>query len=263
MKPIGASVVIQPKAGASWLRYMLAEYVNATFGLGLEVDLKSMRTVVSARPLAPAAPDYGYYARGDVPFVCISQALPGHPEIDVTAKVILLRHPLDAVVSRYFHVTRHAPTGFKGSLYQFAGYSDDGLGNTRGFLNAWAPVVAARSLAIVTYEELKRDPAAALARVVGACGIRHDGAALAHAVSRGRFEHMVSVELDNPYHQDGPITGAYDPDVLRIRRGVVGGYGDYLSRDEIRILVEIFRDGLRADAAELLDRHGILPTIDA
>ncbi len=257
MKPISALLLTQPKAGGLWLSYMLAEYLNLRHELGREVDLRSMRNIVSARPLEPWAPDYGYMARGDFPYLCMSTAALSTLRVEVPPSLLLLRHPFDAVVVRHGHIAADRPN--LPNLYRFAGYEPDGLANTRGFLNEWGPRLRHQPERVLTYEALVRDPKEAVSRALTLAGIGVADACLDAAVARGVTARKSVPPVDNPYRPDLTGWSPRDPDMIFDSEGNPAGHEDFLDPDQLDVLREILLKGMSPDAVSILEDHGIAP----
>lgn len=260
MKPITALLVNQPKAGGLWLSYMLAEYFNAHHELDREIDLRSMRMIVSARPLEPWAPDYGFLARGDMPYLCMSTAAPSTLRVETAPALLLLRHPFDAVIVRYSHIAAERPD--MPDIYRFAGYDADGLANTRGFLNEWAPRFCHQPERIVTYDKLVSDPHQTLARVLKLVDIEIDAECLDLAVERGVAARNAAPPTGNPYRPDLSGWTPRDPDMILDTDGNAASHEAFLKPEQLEVLRDILFDGLVSDAARILEEQGIAPQAD-
>ena len=95
-----------------------------------------------------------------------------------------------------------------------------------------------RELLLIRYEELHAEPEKVLRHVlafIGAEGV--DGGAVREAVEFARFENMRAMEAANALG-DGRLR-AFDPtdqESYKTRKGVVGGYVEYLSDDDAQLI---------------------------
>jgi hypothetical protein len=174
--------------------------------------------------------------------------------------IFLARDPRDVIVSSYFEMKKrgelfgenpyekHKPV-FEGDLSEFIEQSRGGFDTILRYYNIWA---ANRDIPegflLMRYEDLKRDPAGELRRVLDFLGLQSiDDVAIQEAVSFASFENMRKMEKDGNF-QSGVLKPAErsDEDSYKTRKGRVGGYTDYLTDDEIRRLNEKMQDDLSA-----------------
>jgi hypothetical protein len=253
-----ALIVSYPKSGTTWLRYMLAVYMRAAYDVtDAPVTLRTLSRYTGGRRARVPFPAHCHYVCERIPWIEPVHDMPD----DVTRNrpfIFLIRNPLDMIVSRFFHVTRHERTGFEGDIAAFAAHQR-GLASLGGFINAWAAELARRPAPVVTYEAMKADPKRALRRVVRCFDLRRDDAALDLAVFRGRFDRMREVEARKPLIVGGQPVDLADAEAWRVRRGVVGGYADYLSPEQSRTLSTEFLSGLSREGLGLLAANCILP----
>jgi hypothetical protein len=86
----------------------------------------------------------------------------------------------------------------------------------------------------VTYEDLHRDTAGTLARVLAHMGTTTSPAALAAAVEYCRFDNLRKAEAEDRFGTDilRPARDG-DPEAFKVRQGKVGNYARYLSAEDI------------------------------
>jgi len=155
--------------------------------------------------------------------------------------LLLVRDPRDVMVSYYFQYTRRgdrewARDSFSGSLSDFLRHPIGGLRSLLTFWEAWnrAQSIPA-SFSVLRYEDLHRDPLSALRNVLGFFGLKPESEdAVACAVQHSRFEVMHDLErrdaLGSFRLRPGDVN---DPESYKTRRGIVGGYRDYLSANDL------------------------------
>lgn len=222
-----AVVVSHPKSGRTWLRFMLAHALADT-------DVRTLHDCAVAVPDVAQLPSpTGVAVTHD----------PSRLD-DAPGGIVLLRDPGEILVSFYFHATEHRTAdGFVGDFEDFLA-SDLGVRALATFLRG---LVGCRDESeIVTYDDLSADPAAALARVLRACGRHADSARVDAAAQAGSFERMREVEAIRP------INDRFDPTRPNRNRIRVGraDRGAALLDEPGRAMV---RDRLRAEVGHALD----------
>jgi hypothetical protein len=206
-------VVSYPKSGRTWLRVMLDD-------LGIEA----------------------LYTHDGSGFE--EQALIANLDADKTkfaAGLVLLmvRDPRDVVISGYFQVLRRLrlPTAGAMSISDFIRHPCYGIEKAVRFNQHWFAAARDMSdLAIVRYEDLHHDTNRALTAIVRFACSKASTDVLTDVAWRRSFAQMRRLEAD------GGFTPSYgtaltpadlaDPESYKVRRGIVGGYVDYLSRDD-------------------------------
>jgi hypothetical protein len=244
-----AVVVSYGKAGRTWLRVMLSGYYQHRYGL-------SPRSLLG----------FDNFHRRDarIPRIFFTHDnyiadYTGHRKSkrDFYDKkvVLLVRSPQDTVVSQFFqwkYRMRAAkkrlndyPEDTEISIFDFAMAPGAGLPKIVDFMNLWAaetPRVA--HLLLVRYEDLRRDPAAELRRVVAFLDGAEDPASVHHAVAFASVENMRAMEQRRTFWLAGSRMtpgDAGNPDSFKVRRAKVGGYRDYFDDEQIARIDELVR----------------------
>ena len=204
-----------PKSGRTWLRVMLDE---------LAVPLR--------------------FSHGGSAFHSRDFRSPG--KFLGKKKILFLhRDPIDTTISGYFQVTKREAWRnlFDGSVSEFV--RDDRLGivRTLRFNSMWLDVASNNEAVLVTtYESLHSDPVSELHKIANWFGVSVSNERLEKAVAAGRFDTMRAQEATGGYeesyqHRLRPAN-ADDPDSFKVRKGVVGGYRQYLTEDDIAFCKE-------------------------
>jgi hypothetical protein len=159
-------------------------------------------------------------------------------------KVALLTRDIrDTLVSSYFHETRR--TGmFRDSLPAFV--RDDVFGARKfvTFYTLWyRHRHVPRELLLVRYEDLHRDPAGELARLLAFMEAPVPGAIQAEAVIYGSFDNMRLLEEGHALN-DSMLAQrvAGDDESRKVRSGKIGGFKDYLSSEDLAYIAEVVRE---------------------
>lgn len=239
LKRADLTVIAHPKSGSTWLRFQLARVYQQRFAL----PEASIPRIERYHRLNPAIPrlhmaGYRYIAR------VIARPAPD-PELAGKSVVFLLRHPLDVIVSLYFHIQKHAlherklfndwPLDLSGvSMLDFALQSHWGLREAISFYNGCARHAAAMPGShIVHYEDMRQFPARellAILRFAGADASEEDAAEAAEFTS---FDRLRAAERSNAFESARLRPGnPDDPESFKVRRAKIFGYRDYFSPDE-------------------------------
>ncbi len=240
-----------PKSGRTWLRVMMGKALCDRYGLPERLVLKTYLLTGKARlPRTRWGHD-----RADL-------ALPRSYERLSSSKrsyrsktvVVLVRNVKDILVSSYFQATKGVQT-FQGSISEFVRDDRFGARKVLTFYNQWFTAQSVpRAFHVVRYEDLHRDTRGVLAQalgIVGADGM--DEGILADAIEYGRFDRMKDMEQGKVF--DNPALRAknrQDPESLKVRRGVVRGYVDYLSEEDIRYIDQVIDE-----VGDLFDSEGL------
>ncbi len=158
-------------------------------------------------------------------------------------RLFLVRDPRDAVVSYYFQVAKRQRGTSIADLGQFVRDPGYGIDRLLLFLRACDHSLHTDPgpRLVVAYEDLHRDPTAALGSALDFFGVSPSREVLTDAVAFGRFENMRRLEVEGAL---GPDTGRLaardvnDSESLKTRRGVIGGYREHLVRADLEYVEE-------------------------
>lgn len=252
MQDVHAIIGAHPKSGSTRIRYMLAQYLNAVHGLGLGDELRIIQRMFPMFDRREA------FAFRDVPLICFSHQPPS-AHADVTCpKILLIRKPLDMIVSRYFHVLKHDPQIGDCSLYDFA-MGRDGVEATAAFLNG----CISHTGLVVTFEAMIEEPEATFKRTLAALSLPFVQSAFDLAMERGTFEYMSNAEVTHGALLPGAVFGEYDRDARRVRRGKVEGFRDYFAPGEVDCVWGGLVRLCSTEACEFMRIHDLMPEADA
>jgi hypothetical protein len=233
---IDAFILSYPKCGRTWVRLMLGRYLLR----GEAGDPLKLFDITRRNPALPTIEvshdDYPHWK----PYTSLHMDKAMYRGKTV---IFLVRDPRDVLVSYYFQYTRRGDrelandSGFRGTLSEFIRHPIGGLRSLVGFYNIWARQrTVPATFHLLRYEELRADPAGAFSKLLRLLGLPDYGAAaIQDALDFGRFENMRRLEetgaLGNVRLRP-PADG--DPEGFKVRRGIVGGYRDYLSEEDLR-----------------------------
>jgi hypothetical protein len=188
-----------------------------------------------------------------------SKRKPGEPfsglSVDVLAdkNIFMNRNPLDTAVSMYFHIHKRDAPSFKlktmfrylemiargrqppKEINKFVLNPAWGVENICRFNRAWLDFFAenpANSL-VINYEDAKSDPAALIQRLIEFT--QCEPVDIDDVVRKSDFESMKKLELGGRSKElrlSGRRNG--DDNSMKVRKGVVRGYTEYLSPETIK-----------------------------
>jgi hypothetical protein len=244
-----------PKAGRTWLRTIVANYINEHFALGVEVDLHTVFHIVPNRDLNPerGLRAWRYADRPEIPLVTVTHESYKRAWPQKLPIIHIVRDPRDLMVSAYFHHTRHKHR-FDGTPSELVHHPHLGINDFIAYSNGFAEGLIRHRHIVVSYEGLSLDPRRTAGAVLSFLGleVRDDG--LERALAASSFEAMRDAELSTgiPGHE----YDRGDSDSLRMRRGIVGGYSETLSPADIAFIEGRCREYLTPGAKTLLKGTG-------
>jgi len=235
-------IVSPPKCGRTWVRVLLSRFFQIAHGL----PDHQLLGFDNYHRMCPAVPKIRFTHDR---YVSDYTRERDTKRTFYDKKVILLvRDPRDVVVSNYFQwiitinpfkrKARRVPDDPKSvPLYDFFFDQDLGVHKTIRFLNAWeSELPKTKTFLIVRYEDLKADTEEALKRMLSFMALPHSEDQVRAAVDYASFENMRALEKSSAFDSGSRRLAAKDSDdasALKVRRGKIGGYRDYLSKEEI------------------------------
>lgn len=233
-------VISYPKVGRTWLRVMLGHAFALHTGRADVVQAHGQYLTLP-HPELPLVK----FVHEDSPYSKTPAQLRRDKRAFCHSRVILLtRDPRDAIVSNYFSAAKRLRS-YAGDLGSFIRSERGGIETFVTYHNIWAASrdVPAAFL-LLRYEDLHRDPARELRRVLDFCGlggVRQE--IVATSVEYGKFENMRSREANlegaAPRFRPGV---ASDPESFKSRRGKVGAFGEYMSAGDVAFVEEHVRN---------------------
>jgi len=235
-------VVSFGKSGRTWLRVLLSRYLQLRFGLrpSAFIGFDNLHRKNAAIPRAFFTHDN--YLRDYT----------GHHDskADFYDKkvVLLVRQPEDVAVSQFHQwkfrmrphkkgLNKYPEHGKDVDIFTFTKDEDAGLPKVIDFMNGWArEIPRLRQLLIVRYEDLRRDTAGQLGRVLEFMGQQPTAQELADCVAYASVENMRKLEEKSAFWLAGSRMRPRDkanPESFKVRRAKVGGYRDYFDEPQI------------------------------
>jgi hypothetical protein len=234
-----AYVISYPKSGRTWLRVLLGKALCLHYGLGPELLLDTPTLTDAAGVLRTDFHHDASELRDDLDYMTLPEDKRVYRGKDV---VFLARDPRDVLVSSYFEATRRSflfdgkPVGFDGSLADFVRSPVFGARKVAAFYDIWARNQRVpKNFLLIRYEQLHAEPQELLGEVLrflGAGAVEQEH--IAQAVSYAGFDNMRRLERANAFHDPRLRPGdPREPESYKVRRGIAGGYVDYLAQEDI------------------------------
>ena len=246
-----------PKSGRTWFRYILSCYFADGFGLPTLPDMSSMFQVLPnlAWDRERGLPAYQEGpAAAKIPLIAVTHGVPMRGNLASRPVICMLRDPRDVLVSRYYHATRHKHQ-FNHSISDFIRDINRGLPAWIEHINKCASALVHRRHIVLSYERLTASPATETSRVLSFLGQNADKQRIATALSNAKIERMRAIEVQTGI--PGHNYDRSDPQALRMRRGIVGGFRDDLSGQDLDWIEACKIRHLTSPALDLLASVGI------
>jgi hypothetical protein len=244
-RPSGAAapevfIISYPKSGRTWLRALLGKYLSLKYGLPEGSMLETDRLTQAARlPVTVFTHDGSEMLRG----ARYENVADGKARYQGKKVVFLARNVKDTLVSAYFQAVKRINV-FAGPISQFIRNERFGVKKIAAFYNSWyCNRHVPGAFLLVRYEEMHRDPAGVLTRLLEFMGERDVRADLVEAsVAYCSFDNLRQAEREDRFRTSILRPGSVaDPDSFKLREGKIGGHVRHLSRGDIDYIDEEMR----------------------
>jgi hypothetical protein len=217
---IPLQIVSFPKSGRTWLRVMLDD-IGAKAGFTHDSSDHQLR-----HSLAALDADKSKYRGASV--------------------LLLVRDPRDTAVSGYFQVTRRLKLS-DAPMSDVLRDDRHGIKKICHFNLQWfAAARRVKPFAILSYEQMHQAPAAALCAVAALAGVTVDEQIAELVASNRAFARLRAAEASGELaHRYGPYLlpgDRNDAESFKVRRGIVGGYAEYLSEADLSYCESVFAE---------------------
>ena len=225
--------VVSPlKSGRTWLRLLLIKILEYHFHLPESRDLEFHKIAGPGIPNIRFSHDDDAYLK-----------TPGELKRDKSwykdrHLIFLCRDPRDTIVSHYFHAryrfALHGHPLYQKTISEFIRERRGSLASLIEFLNIWGENWKnLNSKMLVRYEDLSADCKKQVAVILSFMDLRVPRSTIAKSVEFAKFSAMKKREARGKYltNKLTPVDPA-NPESYKSRRGKVGGFVDYLSRED-------------------------------
>lgn len=232
-----------PKCGRTWLRLMIGKAIQFHFNLP-DINILELHQFEKSNPSIPRIlathDDYPDWKRPDE----LTELKANYKHAKV---IFLVRDPRDVVVSMYFHKKKREDS-YDGRLSEFLREQVGSLDTIIRYYNIWAENRnIPKDFLLVRYEDIHKNPQKELRRVLDFLGLQTiNDEVINEAVKHASFENMHKMEKEDTFNSFRlRPTNKKDEESYKTRKGKVGGYVDYLNKEEIKYLNQSIGDTLR------------------
>jgi len=223
-----------PKSGRTYLRYIIGKYFQLKYNL-VEYDILDY----SKKALKyDCKYDLKFSHGSSYPDENLKDENAILPSDIGNSRIIWLKRNIyDTVVSQYFQ-QKYRKNRFKGTISEFI-KSDRGIDEVTQFTKEMNKV---NCLMTITYEDdLCKKPYQTCETILNYMIHSIDNNLLKLAVEESTFDKMKEAEISGRVPlSDKSYIDKSDERQLKVRRGIVGGYKDYLSEKDIEYIDEKF-----------------------
>ncbi|MCP4363364.1 MAG: sulfotransferase domain-containing protein [Chloroflexi bacterium] len=234
-------ILSYPKCGRTWLRLLIGKVMCDQFNQPEEKIIGTYRlTAVPGVLRTHFSHDYSSI-KESFPY----NRMPQDKSQYAPAKVIfLIRDIRDTLVSSYFQATKRV-NRFHGPLSDFLRSDKYGVRKIVTYYNLWYENQnVPRDFLLLRYEDLHQNPTAVLRQTLQfmeMAEVRED--LLTAAVHYASFDNMKKMESKGALDTDKMQPGQQaDNESYKVRKGVVGGYGEYLSADDLAYIDAVIQE---------------------
>ncbi|MFW6130379.1 MAG: sulfotransferase domain-containing protein [Atribacterota bacterium] len=220
-----------PKSGRTWVRFIISNYINDLFNLGLNVDFQSMFKITPnlINNKTRGIEAYKYYENPQIPFIVSTHNTNIYaPNRQI---ILILRKPHDILVS-YFHHLKFHTKNFNGSFTQFLNHPEFGIKKLIDYLNYWDPFV--NKILIITYEQMHKNCHGEISKIIKFINLKIDTKTLNEDINKSSFASMKKIEIRNKV--PGEKYNANNKKERRVRAGVIDGYKQFMNKNSIDIV---------------------------
>jgi Sulfotransferase domain len=239
-RTVDVAFVGYPKTGNTWLRFLVGNYLRSLCG-ATEMPLFDGHDRWGRCQRACAGPAIHFTHEPLEPDGQPAVALDRRSVVEPFRRkkvVVIARYPLDALVSDWLQRRKRGAADYEAGLPEFLADAPTGLEKYMRFYSLWDAAFVDVDARLVRYEDLKADAAAELRALLEFLDIEPDDGLVGDAVERSSFASMRQLEESGATPRYGSGLEVFatgdrsDPEAYHVRRGVVGGYRDYLAPDE-------------------------------
>lgn len=241
-----AYVISFPKCGRTWLLLLIARAISLGRDLPMEV-FRDMR-LAGFGQVDRMIPKIVFW-HDDHPGWHTPSELSRDKKFYERSKVVFLARDLrDVTVSYYFQRTLRPNNPFNGNLNEFLTEERGSLLACIEFWNIWqAAQRVPASFLLTSYERLASDTQGELRRILRFLGIPSccGDETLAMAADYANFGNMRTMELADAFRSEKLRPGNVQlAESFKTRRGIVGGFRDYLTQQQVDLIGRLIDDRL-------------------
>ena len=225
-----------PKAGRTWVTFLIARILQKKYNLPDSdvVNLEKISRNVRGLPNMTVVHEDDPHKK-DVESLSKSKLKHYNKKI-----ILMVRDPRDIIVSFYFHQSRRkGEENYKKSISNFLFEKIGGFDVVIEYYNIWAKnrYIPADFL-VVKYENFMRNTKKEVKKIINFMGLSDiSDNKIEEAIKFSSFDNMKKMEAEGKFNVKRlKPANISDPDSFKVRRGIVGGYKNYLNERDIKKL---------------------------
>lgn len=253
-----------PKCGRTWIRFMLACYMDRLSGSTEPMTLERMNRIIPAAHKSMHKDDIAILSRSHgqtssgapIPLLAATHINYSNRQARIIFSdkdiIFVLRTIYDVLVSQYFELVYRRGLPDTQRVWEFI-QREHLLESLVSYFNSWSRHLPCHRHITLTYENLKHDAHRELRAIVEFLKLDINPTFLQEAVDMSSFQNMQQLQRER-YGVDDSHDGVSS---LRVRKGKIGGYRDYLNADEIQAIQQYCQTKLNKAATALFETHGL------
>ena len=226
------------KSGRTWLRVLINKYLslayNVPFGLDdLNKSNKIIPSILFTHEL------WVHYSIATPRQKLLGKFIVPDKFLRSKKVVVLYRDPRDVLVSLFFHKSKRSEIKTQKNISDFISDKRHGIDLIINVMNQWRERLENSSNCFwLSYEDLKRDTFTSFKEVLNFLNftvINEDF--IQQAITFSEFKNMKKMEAEGSFGSKIMRPGDQsDPDSFKVRKGIVGGYMNHFSDEDLHRL---------------------------
>lgn len=236
-----------PKTGRTWLETLMGKYYAEHFNIKEKDDIS---VVIYNKKLIKINPNIPYCHRDHIgkPYSRNPKEMRRSikwSKYKNTKIIFLVRDPRDTMVSFYQYIVKgKSNQTYNGDIHKFIRDGRSRLNTLVSYYNVWLKNRSMfKGFLLVKYEDLKKDTVGELRKIIKFLGTDVKDDCLIKSSKFCEFNNMKKMEKQKPVDNELAPGNKNDPESYKARRGIVGGYVDYLNKEDIEYIDGVV-DGL-------------------
>jgi len=241
-----------PKSGRSWLRFILAHYINNLYQLEMDINFNSLFQICPNNGPDPqrGLPAYRFEQQNQIPLFLFDHGQ-FHPSYQQAPIIFIIRGLLDTLVSKYFQDTQRIQC-FRGTMSDYL-CSPHGLARLISYLNNWSQNLQNTHHIVISYELMHQNIHQLIYSVLDEMlPEKPNETLLNQAIENSTFSKMKNIEMKSGFPNQQINIDKNNPNALRARKGKVNGYHEHLSQSDIDYVNDYSEKHLNISAKKLL-----------
>ncbi|HEY7535235.1 MAG TPA: sulfotransferase domain-containing protein [Thermodesulfobacteriota bacterium] len=233
-----------PKSGRTWLRILIGKTLCERFNLPEEIMLDTYKVTAAAGILRTLMTHDDSSIIGGYKYYKYNELSTNKKKFRKKKVIFLVRNLKDILVSFYFQVTKREGY-YTGNISDFIHSDRYGIKKILTFYNIWHEnTTVPKEFLLLKYEDIHNNAGEVLSKTMKFLGCDViDNDIIKKAVEFARFNNMKKMEKDGFFKNESMRpANINDEESYKIRRGIVGGYENYLSERDIKYIDQTIKE---------------------